>query len=222
MCVVGKTLHSALFPLCLCAHLYTSAYIASNIITDSLHRAPFPSPLFDLVKHPIISLIIAMPVLSSLPRALLHLPDLLGNPEGDLELNLQPFFPIRIDTEIWAAPPMCLNPTVSPQAYWCVYVLREVRGGGGGRLKGRESFDNIRGRFLRKYIGGRDGRSSMCTYNVCTHVQYVCIFVCAWEGKNFLLSLTLLWWGDFKARLWSACTVGFLSCSPWKDLRQKD
>lgn len=221
MCVVGKTLHSALFPLCLCAHLYTSAYIASNIITDSLHRAPFPSPLFDLVKHPIISLIIAMPVLSSLPRALLHLPDLLGNPEGDLELNLQPFFPIRIDTEIWAAPPMCLNPTVSPQAYWCVYVLREVRGGG-GRLKGRESFDNIRGRFLRKYIGGRDGRSSMCTYNVCTHVQYVCIFVCAWEGKNFLLSLTLLWWGDFKARLWSACTVGFLSCSPWKDLRQKD
>lgn len=91
MCVVGKTLHPALFLLCLCAHLYTSAYMPSNIITNSPHRSLFPSPLFDLVKHPIISLIIAMPVVSSLPRDLPHLPDLLGNPEGDLELNLQPF-----------------------------------------------------------------------------------------------------------------------------------
>lgn len=29
-------------------------------------------------------------------------------------------FPIRINTEIWAAPPMCLNPTVAPLAYWCM------------------------------------------------------------------------------------------------------
>lgn len=38
-----------------CAHLNTSTYILSNIITNSPHRSPFPSPLYDLVKHPIIS-----------------------------------------------------------------------------------------------------------------------------------------------------------------------
>lgn len=56
-----------------------------------LSTSPFSSPLSDLVKHPIISLIIAMLVMSSLPRALPHPPNLLGNPEGDLELNPQPF-----------------------------------------------------------------------------------------------------------------------------------
>lgn len=73
--------------LCTLEHVY----IPNSFITNSPHRSPFPSPLCDLVKHPIISLIIAMLVESSLPRALPRLPDLLGNPEGDLELNSQPF-----------------------------------------------------------------------------------------------------------------------------------
>lgn len=30
--------------------------------------------------------------------------------------------PIRINTEIWAAPQMHLNPAASPLAYWCVYA----------------------------------------------------------------------------------------------------
>lgn len=34
---------------------HTPAYILSNIITNSLHVSSLPSPLFDLVKHPIIS-----------------------------------------------------------------------------------------------------------------------------------------------------------------------
>lgn len=100
----------ALFYFCLCHVLYvcsgkdfasstvSSVHICtcpqnkpSNIITDSVHIPSFSSPLFDLVKHPIISLIIAILVVLSLPSALPHLPNLLGNPEGDLELNPQPF-----------------------------------------------------------------------------------------------------------------------------------
>lgn len=32
--------------------------------------------------------------------------------------------PIRINTEIWAAPPMCLNPAAAPLEYWCVHAGR--------------------------------------------------------------------------------------------------
>lgn len=32
--------------------------------------------------------------------------------------------PIRINTEIWAAPPMCLNPAAASLEYWCVHAGR--------------------------------------------------------------------------------------------------
>lgn len=115
--------------LCVCCgnSLHTPAALwlwePSNSITNSLRRSPlWPSE----TSHK--SLIIAMPMESSLPRALPHLPDLLGNPEGDLELNSQPLFSIRINMEIWAAAPMCLNPSVALLAYWWVYVCWEAVG----------------------------------------------------------------------------------------------
>lgn len=92
LCVLWERLQP--FSFCLFAHfLYTSANTLDNIITHSLQTPPLSSPSFDPVKHPIISLIIGMPVVSSLSKALPHLPALLGNPEGDLELNRQPFSP---------------------------------------------------------------------------------------------------------------------------------
>lgn len=95
VCVLWERLCIQHSLLCACVHICTrrQTYQATSSQTRYIYP-PFSSPLFDLVKHPIISLIIAMLVVSSLPRALPHLRNLLGNPEGDLELNLQPFFPL--------------------------------------------------------------------------------------------------------------------------------
>lgn len=102
---------------------------------DTPSSSLFSFPLFDLAKHPIISFIIAMLMASSLPRDLPHHPRPFWATLRVTCRWTQNPFPIRINTEIRVALPVCLNPSVAPLEYWFTHAGRW--GDEGGERRGR-------------------------------------------------------------------------------------
>lgn len=145
-CVIFRNFHA----LCVCCgkdfanhrarariFFYTSANMLSNIITESpciyisIYLSPFLfSPLWPSETSHNLPPSLPCQWCRHFQELFLISPTSWATPRVTWSWTRNPV-PIRINTEIWAAPPMCLNPAAAPLEYWCVHAgrlgLREER-----------------------------------------------------------------------------------------------